>query len=174
MTVRIGITGAGGRMGRCLVEAIGQSRADLALAAAVERPDSSLAVIADVAASLERAASEPRVHQLWWVLGGVVEALRQGGLPASASVKRLLGQVDRQVRRMIEAGEPAVAAEPPLDLLNALVYEMATRRMLFGTGFPTWDHGGMMLALRHAEVSEADRAAIAGGNLTGLLQEADL
>lgn len=42
MTVRIGVAGAGGRMGRCLIEAVGQSRADLVLAAAIEHPDSSL------------------------------------------------------------------------------------------------------------------------------------
>jgi 4-hydroxy-tetrahydrodipicolinate reductase len=41
MTTRIGITGAAGRMGRILVEAIANAE-DLELAAAVERPDSSL------------------------------------------------------------------------------------------------------------------------------------
>ena len=31
-----------------------------------------------------------------------------------------------------------------------------------------------MLTVRHAEVAESDRAAVAGGNLARLLQEADL
>ena len=42
MTTRIGITGAAGRMGRILVEAIDLAGDDLQLSAAVERPDSSL------------------------------------------------------------------------------------------------------------------------------------
>lgn len=42
MTTRIGITGAAGRMGRTLVEAITLADGDLQLAAAVERPESSL------------------------------------------------------------------------------------------------------------------------------------
>lgn len=42
-------------------------------------------------------------------------------------------------------------------------------RMLFGTGFPTWDHGGMMLALKHANISDADRQSIASGNLDRIL-----
>ena len=42
MTTRIGITGAAGRMGRILVEAIDLADDDLQLSAAVERPDSSL------------------------------------------------------------------------------------------------------------------------------------
>ena len=41
MTTRIGITGAAGRMGRTLVEAIGQADG-LALTAAIERPESTL------------------------------------------------------------------------------------------------------------------------------------
>jgi chemosensory pili system protein ChpA (sensor histidine kinase/response regulator) len=90
-----------------------------------ERPDSSLAVIADVTSALERAAAEVPVYQLWWVLGGVVEALRQGGLPVSASIKRLLGQVDRQIRRLIDEGEVGVAAEPPVELLNSLLFYVA-------------------------------------------------
>ena len=42
MTVRIGITGAAGRMGRMLAEAIASSDAPAALAAAIERPESTL------------------------------------------------------------------------------------------------------------------------------------
>ena len=90
-----------------------------------ERPDSSLAVIADVAERLEHASAEMPVYQVWWVLGGVVEALRQGGLPVSASVKRLLGQVDRQIRRLIDEGEAGMAAAPPVELLNSLLFYVA-------------------------------------------------
>jgi len=90
-----------------------------------ERPDSSLAVIADVASSLERAAAEVPVFQVWWVLGGVVEALRQGGLAVSAAVKRLLGQVDRQIRRLIDEGEAGFAAAPPVELINSLLFYAA-------------------------------------------------
>lgn len=41
MTIRIGITGAAGRMGRTLVEAIALAGADMTLAAAIEQPGSS-------------------------------------------------------------------------------------------------------------------------------------
>jgi chemosensory pili system protein ChpA (sensor histidine kinase/response regulator) len=90
-----------------------------------ERPDSSLAVIADVCTAFERAAAEVSVYQLWWVIGGVVEGLRQGGLPASAAIKRLLGQVDRQIRRLIEEGEMGLSAAPPVELLNSLLFYVA-------------------------------------------------
>ena len=42
MTIRIGITGAAGRMGRILIEAIALSGDDVQLTAAIEHPDSTL------------------------------------------------------------------------------------------------------------------------------------
>ena len=42
MTVRIGITGAAGRMGRMLASAISESGDACQLVAAIERPESSL------------------------------------------------------------------------------------------------------------------------------------
>ena len=47
-------------------------------------------------------------------------------------------------------------------------------RMLFGSNFPACYHGGMMLALAHAEISDADKQAIAAGNLERLLGEVKL
>jgi hypothetical protein len=47
-------------------------------------------------------------------------------------------------------------------------------RILFGSGLPDNYPGGMMLAIRHAELPEADREAIAGGNLARLLKEVNL
>ena len=41
-TIRIGITGAAGRMGRTLIEAIALNEGQMSLAAAIEQPDSSL------------------------------------------------------------------------------------------------------------------------------------
>ena len=42
MTTRIGITGAAGRMGRTLIEAVAMAGDELTLAAAIERPESTL------------------------------------------------------------------------------------------------------------------------------------
>lgn len=56
MTVRVGVTGAAGRMGRMLIEAIADCQDDLALALAVERPGSSL-IGADTGELIGREAS---------------------------------------------------------------------------------------------------------------------
>ena len=84
-----------------------------------------LVVLASVAEQLERVATEQCVYQLWWVTGAVIEALRDGGLEAGISVKRLLGLADREIRRLYEQGEPRYAQNPPVELLNNLLYYVA-------------------------------------------------
>jgi len=42
-------------------------------------------------------------------------------------------------------------------------------RLLFGTGFPALDHGGPMLAIKHAKVPEKSKEMIAAGNMEKIL-----
>jgi chemosensory pili system protein ChpA (sensor histidine kinase/response regulator) len=81
--------------------------------------------LAEIAEQLEAAATTGPLFQLWWVVGAVIEALRTGGLEDSASVKRLLGQADRELRRLYELGEDRYAESPPIDLLNNLLFYVA-------------------------------------------------
>lgn len=65
--------------------------------------------------------------RLWWVASGIVEGLSDSGLEASNSVKQLMGhQIDRQIKRIIDEGESAFNANPPVDLLKNLLYYVAT------------------------------------------------
>ena len=79
----------------------------------------------DVAGRLEAASASEVVHQLWWVVGGVLEALADGGLEAGVSVKRLIGQADREMKRLFSIGEQKFAAQPPTELVNNLLYYVA-------------------------------------------------
>ena len=90
-----------------------------------EQPDSSLAAMADIISMLETTAEEDRCYQLWWVAGGVIEALRQNGLESAPAVKRLMGQVDLQIRRVIREGESSFESNPPFELLNSLLFYVA-------------------------------------------------
>jgi chemosensory pili system protein ChpA (sensor histidine kinase/response regulator) len=78
-----------------------------------------------VAEKLEQVATTQPVFQLWWVIGAVLEALRANGLEGSATLKRLLGQADRQIKVLYEVGEESYCEDPPLDLLNNLLYYVA-------------------------------------------------
>ncbi|NNC57823.1 MAG: hypothetical protein HKO12_09700, partial [Woeseiaceae bacterium] len=78
-----------------------------------------------VAAALEHSATRDDMYQLWWVVGGVLESLQNGGLETSISIKRLLGQADRQLKYVIDEGLLAYEKHPVDDLLNNLLYYVA-------------------------------------------------
>ncbi|HLF12819.1 MAG TPA: Hpt domain-containing protein, partial [Gammaproteobacteria bacterium] len=78
-----------------------------------------------VSIELEKAAATDPVRQLWSVLAAVFTAIRSDGLDASVTLKRLIGQADRQLKRLIDSGESALVDTPPVDLLNSLLYYVA-------------------------------------------------
>ena len=90
-----------------------------------ERLEQNLEILATVATRLEQVATQQCVFQLWWVVGALLEALRENGTDNSVSVKRLLGLADREIRRLYELGEARYAQLPPIELLNNLLYYVA-------------------------------------------------
>ena len=88
-------------------------------------PEMHLDNLSRVIRELERCATREDMYQLWWIVGGVLESLRNGGLETSISLKRLMGQTDRQIKRLIDMDESAFDAHPVEDLLNNLLYYVA-------------------------------------------------
>ena len=84
-----------------------------------------LDTLASVAQKLELSATRDDMYQLWWIVGGVLESLQDGGLETSVSIKRLLGNTDRQIKRVIDEGTGAFDTYPVDDLLNNLLYYVA-------------------------------------------------
>jgi len=78
-----------------------------------------------VSSNLERVAASEQVKQLWAVITAVLTAIRGGGLEATVTLKRLIGQADRQLKRLIDSGESALVSAPPVDLVNSLLYYVA-------------------------------------------------
>jgi chemosensory pili system protein ChpA (sensor histidine kinase/response regulator) len=78
-----------------------------------------------ISTSLERAAASEQVKQLWTIMTAVLTAVRGGGLEASVALKRLIGQVDRQLKRLIDGGESALINAPPVELVDSLLYYVA-------------------------------------------------
>ncbi|MET0660575.1 MAG: Hpt domain-containing protein, partial [Steroidobacteraceae bacterium] len=93
-----------------------------------ERIEQNLEMLARAAEKLEHVATTQPVFQLFWVVGAVLEGLRDGGLEGSASIKRLLGQADREIKRLYEQGEGRYSEAPAVDLLNNLLYYVARTR----------------------------------------------
>ncbi len=81
---------------------------------------------------------------------------------------------DRQVRPLLTEFEHVSFALG--DYWNAggladLVKNAGYCKILFGSGYPRCNHGQAMLMVRHAEITETAKRAIAGGNLERLLSE---
>ena len=89
-----------------------------------EQAEENLHHLAEIAVQFERAASTQPLFQLWWVVGALLEALQSGGIEPSVSVKRVLGHVDRELKRLQE-GEQRYSASPPAEVLNNLLYYVA-------------------------------------------------
>jgi chemosensory pili system protein ChpA (sensor histidine kinase/response regulator) len=85
----------------------------------------NLRTLSSVTIALEQASTRDDMYQLWWVTGGVLESLQNGGLETSVALKRLLGQTDRQMKFLIDQGVEAFETHPVTDLLNNLLYYVA-------------------------------------------------
>jgi chemosensory pili system protein ChpA (sensor histidine kinase/response regulator) len=99
----------------------------LALLGWIKGGDSArhLKTLSHVATALQQSANRDDMFQLWWVIGGVLESLQNGGLETSVALKRLLGQADRQMKLMIDKGTGIFDEHPVTDLLNNLLYYVA-------------------------------------------------
>lgn len=82
---------------------------------------------------------------------------------------------DRYFRPLLER-YPQVHVETSLlslgdGVVEALVRDYGSSRLLFGSGFPDREPEAAILQLLHAEILESDRAAIGSGNLARLFRE---
>ena len=85
-----------------------------------------LQTIVSVLEQLQKnSASEP-VARLWWVSAGVAEALRDGKLEVTPAIKRHFGQIDRQIKRLMDHGESVFVDVITDDLLKNLLFHLHT------------------------------------------------
>ena len=87
-----------------------------------ENVDASLKKLSAVLSELQNASVMEATQRLWWISGGISEALLEEGLETSISVKMLMGKVDREIKKLIDNGEDAIEAENPTELLKNCLY----------------------------------------------------
>jgi chemosensory pili system protein ChpA (sensor histidine kinase/response regulator) len=86
---------------------------------------SGLATLRTVLEELQKNATREPVARLWWASAGLAEALVAGALAASPAVKQLFGQIDRQIKRLMDSGEEIFSDALSDDLLKSLLYQLA-------------------------------------------------
>ena len=86
----------------------------------------SLKKLTAVLRELQNASATDALQRQWWIVGGIFEALIDEGLETSTAIKMLMGQIDREIKRVIDQGEDAVAAAPPEELMKNCLYYAGT------------------------------------------------
>ena len=90
-----------------------------------EHATAHLVELARVSRALEEAATSDSVRQLWYVVTVVLRGLAEGGCEPTVALKRLLGQVDRQLKRLIDEGDASFVESPPVELIDHLMHYVA-------------------------------------------------
>ncbi|NTV94858.1 MAG: response regulator [Thiobacillus sp.] len=88
-------------------------------------PQAGLAGMVEAVRELEPLAPGAAQYTFWWAAGGMLEALAGGGAPPDPWVKRMLGRLDLQMRRLAE-GSRQLADSLFRDLLYCLLLDKST------------------------------------------------
>lgn len=87
--------------------------------------EASLKKLLQAVEGLQGLAGHDHVARLWWVAAGLIETLLSGELNGGVALKRVLGQVDREIKRLLDEGETALIDDPREDLLKNLLFYCA-------------------------------------------------
>jgi len=74
---------------------------------------------------LQRASRLEASARLWWLGAAVIEAIREGVLQGSIGAKQLFGQVDRQIKQLLDAGEQGFSEAVPEELVRSLLFRVS-------------------------------------------------
>src|SRR3970282_306624 len=85
----------------------------------------ALRKIADVFEKLHAKASLVALEQLFWVAGGLFEALIDGGLEVTPERKKLFASLDHQLKKIIDGAEKSVLRNSSESLTRAILWEIA-------------------------------------------------
>ncbi|MBA1148358.1 Hpt domain-containing protein [Ectothiorhodospiraceae bacterium WFHF3C12] len=77
---------------------------------------------------LDEASPDDQSGTLWWVAAGLVEALLASTVEDSVATRMLLGQVDREIKRLQHSGLTTFQVEPPRDLIRNLLFYVGRAR----------------------------------------------
>src|SRR6478609_3182963 len=89
------------------------------------KDDNSAATIKDLADVCDQLVAmtwaEP-ARRLFWVAGGLLDAIGKGGLAPTPQLKQAIGKVEREIKRLSDGGDAAFRSNPPIDLTKQLLF----------------------------------------------------
>ncbi|MDP2184415.1 MAG: Hpt domain-containing protein, partial [Xanthomonadales bacterium] len=121
-----------------------------------------IAALTQVCDGLVSMTRSEHARRLFWVAGGTLEALQVGAFEASKPLKRALARVEREIKRLADAGDAAFSKDPPLELTRQLLYFVANAPTEYGRIREMREVFGL-----HADLPTEAEIAHAKGSMTG-------
>ena len=90
-----------------------------------EKVGASLKRLLAVLNELEKKSAASSIRRIWSISSALIEGLSHNGIDTNVSIKMLMGQVDRNIKQLIDSGEDVYAKNTPSDLLKNLLYYVA-------------------------------------------------
>ncbi len=102
----------------------------------LQRPEdpSPLTELAGILDQLEQVAELPTLGLLWASAAAVCESLSIGGLEATPETKKMLGDVERRLKRFADDGQRALLRDNPETLIRALLFDLVNAENPGGRG----------------------------------------
>ena len=85
----------------------------------------ALQTLVDVLVHLQQSALSEPAARVWWIGAGVAEVIRDGDLEETTEIKQLFGQLDRQIKRLMDSGEKVFSDLLTDDLVKNLLFRLS-------------------------------------------------
>ena len=87
-----------------------------------EDPATHVARLAQVCDKLVTVTAQEDARRMFWVAAGLLTALRENAFAPEPALKQAIGRVEREIKRLIDAGENSFRLDPPRELTRTLLY----------------------------------------------------
>lgn len=124
--------------------------------------DTNLGYMARVFARLETLCKSAPLESLWQIASGVVEGLSNGSIANGTSVRTLLRQVDKELKRLTEQGADGINQRAPDELTKNLLFYVAKASPQSPRNQVLRERYNLDEALPDHEVVDEERARLAG------------
>ena len=124
--------------------------------------DTNLGYMARVFARLETLCKNAPLESLWQIASGVVEGLSNGSITNGTSVRTLLRQVDKELKRLTEQGADGINQRAPDELTKNLLFYVAKASAQSPRNQVLRERYHLDEALPDHEVVDEERARLAG------------